>query len=70
MTKKPSEYDFKKAFNELEMINEWFSGEQGSDLSLAIEKYRRGAEIVKEIRVHLSDVENEFKEIKRGLEQD
>lgn len=63
------QFDFKKAFDELEAINGWFSSDSDVDLSLAVEKYRRGAELVKDIRTHLADVENEFKEIKQGLEE-
>lgn len=62
------DFDFKKAFKELEEINEWFS-EEDIDLNQALEKYRRGADIVKELKTRLKEVENEFKEIQAELEE-
>jgi exodeoxyribonuclease VII small subunit len=69
MAKKDETFDFKKAFDELEAINQWFS-EDDIDLNIALEKYRRGAEIVKQIRANLKEVENEFKEIKAEIENE
>ena len=65
MTKNTS-FDFKKAFDELEEINEWFQQED-IDLNVALEKYRRGAELVKKLKGELKETENEFKVIQEAL---
>lgn len=66
---KEKDFDFKKSFDELEEINRWFSGSD-IDLNKALEQYRRGGHIIKEIKTHLKEVENEFKEIKDDLERE
>lgn len=64
---KPS-FNFKKAFEELEKINEWFSGEN-IDIDEALAKFTRGMELVKEAKKHLKEAENQFVKIKKELEE-
>lgn len=59
-------FNFKKAFEELEKINEWFSGED-IDIDEALEKFKRGSELVKEAKKHLQEAENKFTRIKKEL---
>lgn len=66
MTKKDN-FNFKKAFEELEQINEWFSN-QDIDIDEGLKRFRRGMEIVKDAKERLKEVENEFEEIKKDLE--
>ncbi len=60
-------YNFAKAFEELEKINEWFQGED-IDIDEALEKFKKGMTLVKETKQHLSKAENDFKRIKKELE--
>lgn len=69
MSKKKDKPEFKKIFAELEEINKWFS-QDDIDLDEALEKYKRGAKLIKEAREELSEKENQFKEIQAELEQD
>lgn len=63
MSKERSKFDFTKAFQELEEINEWFQGEE-IDLDEGLKKFRRGLELIKQCRGRLKEVENQFQEIK------
>ena len=62
--------DFHALQEELNTINAWFETPEASDPSLALEKYRRSVEIVKEMKAYLVEVENEFKVISNELEQE
>lgn len=59
-----STFDFSKTINELEEINRWFQNED-VDLDAGLTKFRRGLELIKKCRERLSQVENEFIEIKK-----
>ena len=61
---KKSDFNFKKAFEELEKINEWFS-QENVDLDEGLKKFRHGMELIREAKDHLKQVENEFHEIKK-----
>jgi exodeoxyribonuclease VII small subunit len=56
-------FNFTSAYEELEKINEWFSGED-IDLDEALAKYERGMELVNKCRQRLKEAENKFEEIK------
>ena len=62
-------FNFKKAFEELEKINEWFSGED-IDIDEALEKFKCGSELVKEAKKYLKEAENQFKRVSSTLEQE
>lgn len=61
------EFNFKKAFAELEEISTWFQNPD-IDLDEAIQKYQRGLALIKEAQAQLKQTENEFKKIKRDAE--
>lgn len=62
--------DFKSLHQELETINKWFDTQNIVDPSEALEKYRRSVEIVKTMKSHLVEVENEFQAITKSLEDE
>ncbi len=62
-------FDFTKAYKEIEEINEWFQKEE-IDLEEALEKYERGMELIKKCRERLEKSKNKFKEIKDKYEND
>jgi len=57
-------FNFTKAYQEIEEINEWFQGEN-IDLDEALEKYERGMELIEKCRERLKEAENKFEEIKK-----
>lgn len=69
MTKKDDQFNFKEAFETLEEINEWFQSED-MDLDEGLKKYREGAELIKQAKSRLTEVENEFKDIREELSDD
>ncbi|MDD3734957.1 MAG: exodeoxyribonuclease VII small subunit [Candidatus Pacebacteria bacterium] len=57
-------FNFTKAYQEIEEINEWFQGEE-IDLDEALQKYEKGMELINECRERLKTAENKFEEIKK-----
>ncbi len=57
-------FDFAKAMAELEEINRWFQNQE-IDLDEGLAKFRRGLALIKKSRQKLTEVENEFEEIKK-----
>ncbi len=66
MTKK--DFDFTKAYKEIEEINEWFQKEE-IDLEEALEKYERGMELIEKCKERLKKSKNKFEEIKEKYEE-
>ncbi len=61
--------NFQKAFEELEMITEWF--ERGDvDLDEGLKKFERGLELASACKEKLSEFENKVKEIKLKYESE
>jgi exodeoxyribonuclease VII small subunit len=58
------QFNFTKAYKEIEEINEWFQGED-IDLDEALKKYERGMELIKKCKERLKQAENKFEEIKK-----
>ncbi len=56
--------------NELEETVRWFESQESADVEAGLAKVRRGAELVKELRVRLKKVENEFEEVTSELSED
>ena len=58
----------KKNYNELQQelneILQWFSNEEDFSLDVAVEKYQRGNEIIKELTQYLADTKNTIKQMK------
>jgi len=58
------QFNFTKAYQEIEEINEWFQGEE-MDLDEALRKYERGMELINKCKDRLKEAENKFEEIKK-----
>lgn len=67
MTQKKS---LKDSLKDLRDIVAWFEKHEDIDVEEGIEKVRKGAELLKQAKKRLSELENEFTEIKKGLEED
>lgn len=65
MTKK---LDINEALKKLESIADWFEKEDEVDVEKGMEKVKEGVELIKLLRGRLKEVQNEFNEIKAGLE--
>lgn len=63
---KNEKFNFTKAYQEIEKINEWFRSEE-IDLDEALEKYKKGMELIKKCKEKLKEIENKFEEIKKEV---
>lgn len=57
------DFDFTKAYKEIEEINDWFQNEE-IDLEKALDKYERGMELIEKCKKRLNKAKNKFEEIK------
>ena len=61
------EFNFKKAFVELEEISTWFQNPD-IDLDEALKNYQPGLALIKEAQTHLKQTENTFQKIKQDIQ--
>lgn len=65
MTKK---INIKEKLGKLEEIAGWFEKQREVDVEEGLRKVKEGNTLVKELRERLREVENEFEEVKKGLD--
>ena len=58
-----------ESLKKLESIADWFEKEEEVDVELGLEKVKEGVELIKSLKDRLREVENEFNEIKKGIEE-
>lgn len=51
-------------------IVEWFDEQEEVDVEVGLEKVKEGAELIRDCKKRLSEVENEFKEIQREIDKE
>jgi len=68
MTKKQDKDSISQSLARLESIVQWLDDQEHVDVAEGLEKIREGAALVKELRARLKEVENEFMEITKDLE--
>ncbi len=59
-----------ESLGKLEEIVAWFEKQKEVDVEEGLEKVKAGAELIKELKQRLQKVENEFHEIKQGLQEE
>lgn len=57
------------SIKKLEKISQWFDEQTEIDLEKGLEKVKEGAVLIKESRLKLKVIENEFEEIKADMEK-
>ncbi len=57
-----------KLLADLESAIGWFEKQKDIDLEEGLKKVREGAALIKELKRRLQDVENEFNDLKKELE--
>ena len=65
---KTEKIDVSKSLKDLEKIVEWFENQSDLDIEEGLKRVKLGAEIIKQLKSRLKEVENEFNEIKKDLE--
>lgn len=58
-----------EALKKLEKIVEWFESQEEIDIEKGLDKVKEGMKLVKNSKERLREVENEFEEIKKGMEE-
>lgn len=66
MTKQES---INEQLGKLETIVKWFEAQKEVDVEKGLEKMKEGAVLIKSLKSRLGEVENEFEEIKKDLEE-
>ena len=56
-------FNFKKSYQELQNIVEWFEQEE-IDLEEGVKKFEEGSKLVKDLKEYLEKVENKIRELK------
>lgn len=60
----------KESLKKLEDITQWFEEGEDLDVEEGLKKAKEGVVIIKELKQRLKDVENEFEEITRDLDEE
>jgi exonuclease VII small subunit len=58
-----------KILKQLEEINTWFDQQEELDIEQGLQKVKEGMLLVKESRQRLKQIENEFEDIKKDLNE-
>lgn len=58
-----------ESIRKLEDIVAWFEGQEEIDVEKGLEKFKEGASLVKASRTRLKEIENEFREVEKTLEE-
>jgi len=58
-----------ESLSKLEEIVNWFENQKEVDVEEGLKRVKEGASIIKVLKARLAEVENEFNEIKRELEE-
>ncbi|MFA5166133.1 MAG: exodeoxyribonuclease VII small subunit [Candidatus Paceibacterota bacterium] len=57
------------SLKKLEEIVKWFESQKEVDVEAGLSKVKEGAKLIKESRERLGEIENEFEEIKKQVEE-
>lgn len=58
-----------ESIKKLEEIVLWFEGQEEVDVEKGLEKFKEGAVLVKASRQRLVEIENEFREVEKTLDE-
>ncbi|PSO42938.1 exodeoxyribonuclease VII small subunit [Candidatus Saccharibacteria bacterium QS_5_54_17] len=61
---------FQQQLGELERIVDWFESGEMEDVEEALETFKRGMELARELEKRLQEAENTVQEITQGFDQD
>lgn len=67
MKKQNEKINLNETLKKLASIVSWFESQSELDVEKGLEYVKEGAVLIKASRERLSEIENEFKEIKKGL---
>jgi len=56
-----------ESLEKLEKIAEWFEAEKEIDVEEGLKKVKEGAELIKDLKLKIKKVENDFEEIRKEV---
>lgn len=65
--KSTKQNNLNQTLKKLAEIVTWFENQSELDVEKGLEYVKQGTELIKSSRVRLGEIENEFKEIKKGI---
>ena len=68
MTTKKESSNLNENLKKLAEIVSWFESQSDLDVEKGLEYVKEGAALIKQSRTRLSEIENEFKEIKKTMQ--
>ena len=60
-------FNLKDSLNKLNSIVSWFEEQEEVDVEVGLEKVKEGAKLVKDCKMRLSEIENEFETIQKEV---
>ena len=66
---KKTNLNLNDALKKLDSIAEWFESRREADVEEGLKKVKEGAELIGSVKRRLAEIENEFQEVKRGLDE-
>lgn len=70
MSKKAGKKNLNKNLKRLSDIAEWFENQEEIDVEEGLDKVKEAAELIKISKERIKEIENEFEEIKRTIDQE
>lgn len=70
MEKKANGVNLNETLKKLEAISSWFDSRKEVDVEEGLKKVKEGAELIRESKKRLAEIENEFEEVKKGMVED
>lgn len=70
MGKEHDKDTIKDSLKKLEEIAGWFDEQEAIDVEQGLQKVKEGTILIKDLKAQLKQVENEFEEIKKDLQED
>ena len=67
MTAKKTQTNLSENLKKLTGIVSWFESQSELDVEKGLQYVKEGADLIKESKARLSEIENEFKEIKKSI---
>ena len=62
-------FNLKESLRKLNEIVDWFEGQGEVDVETGLEKVKEGAGLVKDCKVRLAEIENEFEKIRKEVKK-
>jgi len=62
-------FNLKESLSKLNEIVDWFENQEEVDVEVGLEKVKEGASLVKDCKIRLAEIENEFEKIRKEVKK-